>query len=118
MIVLKAKANKCLVDFVMQATSYFDRNEEYSFVNLQTRCYMIVNDLLEEDFPRCENCGKIIKANVISVKKGFPYKTCSMKCAAKNPKRNEKIAATNAKLGRPPRWSNPEQAKKTKAAKP
>ena len=55
--VINAKANKGVLDFIMRYTSYFDANEEYSFANLTTRCYMIVNDLTEEDFPRCETCG-------------------------------------------------------------
>ena len=116
--VINAKANKGMLDFIMRFTSYFDANEEYSFVNLTTRCYMIVNDLTEEDFPRCETCGQIIKANAVSMKKGFPYKTCSRRCAALNPKRKKKIEETNAKLGRHPHWSNWDKAKQTQNDKP
>ena len=82
MRVIKAKANRPLVDAIMRMTSFLNV-DGFSFVNLQTRIYMIVaNRMSVEQFPHCIHCGKTIKANVKSVHQGFSYDACSMKCAA------------------------------------
>lgn len=73
-------------------TGFLDAPET-GFVNLQTRVYAICAGIKSVDgMPHCENCGKLIRQNVISVHAGFPYKTCSLSCAAFNPNRKAKIA--------------------------
>lgn len=107
--ILKASPNKQLQDAIMRLTSFLDV-DEMSFVNLQTRTYMLINGMTSIDqFPHCEHCKKIIRQNVISVHVGFPYNTCSASCAALNPARKKKIEATNMKNHGNPKWNNGEK---------
>ena len=106
MRVVKAKANRPLVDAIMRMTSFLN-TDDFSFVNLQTRIYMIVtNRMSVEQFPHCIHCGKTIKANVKSVHQGFSYDACSIKCAAQSSQRKEKIEQTNLKRHGKRKWSN------------
>ena len=107
MRIIKAHANKTLYDAIIRLTSFIDDDDEASFVNMQTRIYMLIHQLTTvESMPHCSYCKKLIKKNVISVHAGFPYDTCSASCAALNPARKEKIAATNIKNHGTPYWSN------------
>ena len=107
--VIKAKANRPLVDAIMRLTSFLD-NEDFSFVSLSTRIYLIATDKTSiNDFPHCIHCGKIIKVNVKSVHKGFPYEACSMKCAARSEQRKNKIESTNLRLHGKRKWNNGEK---------
>lgn len=105
---IMAKQNKPLQDAICRLTSFL-RVPEYSFVNIQTRIYMLIHDMQEKDFPRCIHCGKVIKKNVISVHQGFPYEACSMKCAAQSEQRKQKIEATNIERHGKAKWSNGEK---------
>ena len=114
MRIIKALPNKPIRDAIMRLTNFLDGNDDMTFVNLQTRIYMLVNGMMSiEQFPHCEHCKKIIKQNVVSVHAGFIYKTCSMSCAALNPVRKKKIADTNMKNHGVPQWSNGEKISKT-----
>ena len=109
MRVIKAKANRPLVDAILRMTSFLDCNE-LSFVNLQTRIYMLIAGKMSiDDFPHCIKCGKLIKHNVISVHQGFPYEACSTECAAQSEQRKEKIELTNLERHGKRKWSNGEK---------
>lgn len=105
---INAAGNEALQNAICRLTSFLNA-PEYSFVNMQTRVYMLINDMQEKDFPRCIHCGKIIHQNVKSVHYGFPYEACSMKCAAQSEQRYKKIAQTNLKNHGSETWRNGEK---------
>ena len=110
--VIMAKANERLQQKIIEATSFLN-DEQFSFVNMQTRIYMIINDMSLNDFPRCCTCGKILKNNVASLQRGFIYDACSVKCAANRKGRSEQIRSTKQERYGDPNYNNASKISQT-----
>lgn len=77
------------VEEIMHLTSKLDEVN----ATFATRIYWVLHDLT--DFPRCKNCGKPIKRNVISVKQGYSGNQgvyfCSNSCSQKSQEHKDKM---------------------------
>lgn len=103
--VIMAKYNSVLQCKIIEMTSFFDC-EEFSFVSMKTRIYVLANNMSIDDFPRCCTCGEIIKQNVASLHRGFVYHACSVKCAANKKGRTQRIKATKLRRHGDPNYNN------------
>ena len=56
--VIMAKFNDKLQKKIMEMTSFLD---EFQFINMKTRIYMLVNELCIDDIPHCCTCGEVIQ---------------------------------------------------------